>query len=407
VVDSSEGASGPVYFVLGEGEPRVPGLDAAVLGLSLDGAAATKTFLVAASDAFGARSDDNLVRVPGDQAPPGLEAGDTVRMGDGRAAVVTSVSAAEVIVDANHEFAGQDITLSVTLVAHTPASSLQRATFGLGCFWGPELAFQRVPGVMGSSVGYANGKVPNPTYEAVCSGATGHAECVQLAFDPAAVSYEALLQLFWERHDPTQLNRQGNDVGTQYRSGVYAHDAAQLAVAQASAAAEAAKRPGGKVATEVVMLDKYYRAEEYHQSYLAKGGRNGRAQSPAKMCNDPIRCVARAGHAMCAVRIGISRADARNAAAPCVAQLLRVNAACVSSHARHSIAGVRVASREQRGAQLRRNAVAQRARRLLRGAHAAQQPHVARRAAHGHILIIAVVCVCQRCIANACIHARG
>ena len=109
--------------------------------------------VVAAASAFGVRSDENVMRVPGALAPPGLEAGDVVRMADGRAATVTSVTAAEVVVDANHEFAGLDVTLDVELLAHTPAGRLRRATFGCGCFWGPELAFQRVPGVMSTSVG--------------------------------------------------------------------------------------------------------------------------------------------------------------------------------------------------------------------------------------------------------------
>ena len=117
--------------------------------------------------------------------------------------------------DANPEFAGQDVTLEVEVVLHTPQEALQWATFGMGCFWGPELHFARVPGVMATAVGYSNGSVPNPTYEAVCTGATGHAEVVQLAFDPAVVSYDALLSVFWTRHNPTQAGGQGNDIGTQ------------------------------------------------------------------------------------------------------------------------------------------------------------------------------------------------
>ncbi len=290
-MDSSDGPAGPAYFTVLAEPPRVPGLDSAVLGLSLGGTARAR---VAAADAFGARSDDDIFRVPAAMAPPGLEPGDVVRMGDGRAATVTSVSKTEVVVDANHEFAGQDLELAVEVIAHTPAAQLQRATFGMGCFWGPQLVFSRVPGVMSTAVGYANGSVANPSYEAVCSGATGHSEVVQVAFDPAVVSFDELLTVFWGRHDPTQLNRQGNDVGTQYRSGVYAHDDAQLAAAVASAEAERARRAaaGSKagLATEVVKLTSYYAAEEYHQAYLAKGGRNGNAQSPAKMCTDPIRC---------------------------------------------------------------------------------------------------------------------
>ena len=219
----------------------------------------------------------------------GLEAGDTVRLGDGRPGLIISATKAEVVVDANPEFAGQDITLDVEVVLHTPQEALQWATFGMGCFWGPELHFARVPGVMATAVGYSNGSVPNPTYEAVCTGATGHAEVVQLAFDPAVVSYDALLSVFWTRHNPTQAGGQGNDIGTQYRSGIYAHDDAQLAAAQASAAAESARR-GQSLATEIVPLKAYYRAEDYHQAYLAKGGRNGNAQSPAKGCTLGVRC---------------------------------------------------------------------------------------------------------------------
>jgi peptide-methionine (S)-S-oxide reductase len=149
----------------------------------------------------------------------------------------------------------------------------QTAILGMGCFWGVERVFWKLPGVWVTSVGYAGGLTPNPTYEEVCSGRTGHAEVVQVVFDPAATSYGALLKAFWENHDPTQGMRQGNDVGTQYRSAIYVLDAAQRAEAEASrdayqAALTAAGR--GRITTEIVEAGPYYFAEDYHQGYLAK-----------------------------------------------------------------------------------------------------------------------------------------
>jgi peptide-methionine (S)-S-oxide reductase len=153
---------------------------------------------------------------------------------------------------------------------------LQVAVFGLGCFWGAERKFWQTPGVFATSAGYAGGSTPNPTYEEVCSGATGHAEVVQVVFDPKAISYAELLKVFWESHDPTQGMRQGNDHGTQYRSAVYASDDAQLAVAlESKAAYETQLRAAGygEVTTEIRPLSEagpFYYAEDYHQQYLHK-----------------------------------------------------------------------------------------------------------------------------------------
>jgi peptide-methionine (S)-S-oxide reductase len=147
------------------------------------------------------------------------------------------------------------------------------AEFGLGCFWGAERLFWTIPGVWSTAVGYQGGAASNPTYEEVCSGRTGHAEVVRVVFDPKAVSYDALLRAFWEAHDPTQGMRQGNDVGTQYRSAIYAHGEAQLAAARASREAyqAALRRAGrGEVTTEIRPAPEFYYAEEYHQQYLAK-----------------------------------------------------------------------------------------------------------------------------------------
>ena len=149
----------------------------------------------------------------------------------------------------------------------------EQAMFGLGCFWGAERVFWRAPGVWTTAVGYAAGVTPNPTYEEVCSGMTGHNEVVLLVYDPKLTSYEAMLKLFWENHDPTQGMRQGNDVGTQYRSGIYVFSPAQREAAEASKAAYAkalAARGLGAITTEILDAPAFYYAEDYHQQYLAK-----------------------------------------------------------------------------------------------------------------------------------------
>jgi len=150
---------------------------------------------------------------------------------------------------------------------------LQLAQFGLGCFWGAERIFWQTPGVYSTAVGYAGGATPNPTYEEVCSGFTNHAEAVLVVFDPQRISYEQLLKVFWEGHDPTQGMRQGNDRGSQYRSAIYTYDEAQMqaAVATRDAFQAALKAKGyGKVTTEIKPAGEFYYAEEYHQQYLGK-----------------------------------------------------------------------------------------------------------------------------------------
>ncbi|GLY64111.1 peptide-methionine (S)-S-oxide reductase MsrA [Amycolatopsis taiwanensis] len=152
-------------------------------------------------------------------------------------------------------------------------AGLQTAVFGLGCFWGAERLFWQTPGVYSTAVGYAGGYTPNPTYEEVCTGRTGHAEAVLVVFDPAQVSYATLLKVFWEGHDPTQGMRQGNDVGTQYRSAIYYSDDAQRAEAEASRTSFAtalASAGYGAVTTEIAPLRDFYYAEDYHQQYLHK-----------------------------------------------------------------------------------------------------------------------------------------
>jgi peptide-methionine (S)-S-oxide reductase len=148
------------------------------------------------------------------------------------------------------------------------------ATFGAGCFWGVEEEFRKVKGVKSTAVGYAGGKTENPSYEDVCSHTTGHAEVVEVEYDPAEVSYEKLLEVFFEAHDPTQVNRQGPDVGDQYRTAIFFHTPEQE---KAARAAKAALEKSGKhrrpIATEIAPAPKFWRAEEYHQQYIEKRGR--------------------------------------------------------------------------------------------------------------------------------------
>ena len=151
--------------------------------------------------------------------------------------------------------------------------NMQQAVFGLGCFWGAERRFWDADGVYTTAAGYAGGITPNPTYEEVCSGDTGHAEVVLVVFDPAFTSFEELLKLFWESHDPTQGMRQGNDIGTQYRSAIYTMDDSQQNVARHSRAAyesELKAAGHGEITTEITPLEAFYYAEDYHQQYLAK-----------------------------------------------------------------------------------------------------------------------------------------
>jgi peptide-methionine (S)-S-oxide reductase len=149
----------------------------------------------------------------------------------------------------------------------------RQALFGLGCFWGSERKFWQLPGVYTTAVGYAAGYTPNPTYREVCTGMTGHNEVVLVVFDPKTVSYETLLKTFWESHDPTQGMQQGNDVGTQYRSGIYYYDDAQREAAERSRAAyqeQLTKSGYGRITTEITPAREFYYAEDYHQQYLAK-----------------------------------------------------------------------------------------------------------------------------------------
>jgi peptide-methionine (S)-S-oxide reductase len=172
----------------------------------------------------------------------------------------------------------------------------EQAVFGMGCFWGAEKLFWQADGVWTTAVGYAGGYTPNPTYEEVCSGSTGHTEAVLVVFDPAKTSYEEMLRIFWEGHDPTQGMRQGNDAGTQYRSAIYYTTPAQQALAEASRAMyqERLQESGlGEITTEIAASGPFYYAEDYHQQYLAKNP-NGYCGSGGTGVSCPIELVARA-----------------------------------------------------------------------------------------------------------------
>ena len=159
-----------------------------------------------------------------------------------------------------------------TALAPPYPDGTQIAEFALGCFWGAEKTYWRTPGVVSTAVGYEGGFTPNPTYEEVCTGRTGHAETVRVVFDPSRISYEDLLRVFWESHDPTQGMRQGNDLGTQYRSAIFYHSPQQQATAEASRAAyqkNLAEAGYGEITTEIVPASDFYFAEDYHQQYLS------------------------------------------------------------------------------------------------------------------------------------------
>ena len=249
-----------------------------------------RTFEVSAADGFGAK-DPRLgpLAVPAVQAPAGMKAGDLAGLENGMLARVVSVDASTVVIDANHFLAGEDLELDVTLLAPPAenAAGLAVAYFAGGCFWGLELAFQREVGVAATAVGYAMGDVPNPTYEAVCSGTTGHTEAVKVVYDPALVSFEKLCDLHWDRLGENRyaLNRVGNDVGTQYRHGIYYADADQKAAALESKRVEGLRDPDRTIVTEILPVDVFYAAEDYHQQYLQKKG-----QSAKKDDATTIRC---------------------------------------------------------------------------------------------------------------------
>lgn len=275
---------GTVRFVVGAGN-LLPCLHAAVqkmdVGEKLVGAE------IAPADAFGESNPElGPIELPRDAAPAGLEVGNIVQLSTGQRARVTVVTDDVVAIDTNSPMAGVTLSLDAELVAcQSPAEAgVLVAHFALGCFWGAELAFQREPGVLATKVGYTQGEKEEPTYQEVCSGATGHTEAVQVVYDPAEVTYERLLELFWDRLGDNRflLNQVGNDRGTQYRHGIYPHSPEQKAAAEASLMEQPR---ADAVQTEIRDAAKFWDAEDYHQQYLQKGG-----QSAKKEASETIRC---------------------------------------------------------------------------------------------------------------------
>lgn len=290
--DSSRDRGDPLSFVVGAGTV-IRGFDDAVRGLKVGESRKTR---IEPERAYGERSDEMMLTVPRHMVPEEmtLSPGSKVPLSNGMMALVVEVTDKEVKLDMNHELAGKALTFDMELIGFQemvlgpPQAGLKRAVFGLGCFWGAELAYQRVPGVVSTKVGYTHGETENPTYEQVCSGNTGHAEAVAVDYNPTEVSFEQLVDLFWERlgKSALTLNQVGNDVGTQYRSGIYPQDDEQKAVAEASKR-NAAEKLGKETVVEVASGENvpFYLAEKYHQRYLEKGG-----QSAEKNATETIRC---------------------------------------------------------------------------------------------------------------------
>jgi methionine-S-sulfoxide reductase len=284
---SDEEGELPLTFIVGK-NAVITGLENAVMGMDI-GEKKTNV-LVGPSDAYGARRDDLTAVIAKDKAPAGMEVGITVGLSNGMTAVVTDEDPEGYTIDANHPLAGKDMSYDVDVVDAVPKEQVKEVYFGAGCFWGPALYFKRLVGVIDTEVGYCNGTVETVTYEDVCSGTTGHNEVVKVLYNEKEVTLGDLVrEHILKAHDPTTLNRQGNDSGTQYRSGIYLTSEAEKQEVERMID-ELQPEYSGQIVTEVDIVDKYNVAEDYHQAYLEKGGRFGRKQSAAKKCNDPIRC---------------------------------------------------------------------------------------------------------------------
>ncbi|KAG5188013.1 peptide methionine sulfoxide reductase [Tribonema minus] len=271
---------GQVRFVVGAGG-FLPAIHKAVEKMQVGEA---KELQLSGDDAYGDADEALIATLPLDQAPPNLQRGQVLRLWTGQKARVTDVTADAFTLDMNRLNAGAVLSVALRVLDAAPPSTLETADFAAGCFWGLELAFQRAPGVVSTKVGYTQGAKKDPTYTEVCAGTTGHAEAVRVLFDPAQTTFDALLDVFWGRHDPTQLNGQGNDLGTQYRGGVYYHSEAQKAAIEESRAREQAKHDK-PIVTEVLPAATFWDAEDYHQQYLEKGG-----QIAKKAASETIRC---------------------------------------------------------------------------------------------------------------------
>ncbi|CAN0427497.1 unnamed protein product [Pylaiella littoralis] len=245
-----------------------------------------KKVTVPPKDAFGEYDPELTATLGMDSAPGDISVGTVLQLWTGQKATVTEITDENFKIDWNPEQAGTSLVMDVKVLEATAAeSTLKTATFAGGCFWGLELAFQRAKGVVSTKAGYSQGAVKKPSYSEVCSGKTGHTEAVQVMYDPSEITYENLLRIFFDRHDPTQANGQGNDKGTQYRAGVYFHDDQQREAAEKFFAEEMATRRLKKMATELEEVREFYGAEDEHQQYLQKGGQDAR-----KEATETIRC---------------------------------------------------------------------------------------------------------------------
>ena len=274
---------GECRLVLGDGG-FLPCLHSTVLGMK---PGEKKEEFVPPAQAFGEKKPDmGPVEIPASAAPEGLEVGMLVRLVTGATARVTDMNHETVTIDANDPMAGETLKLSVEVLSvDSGATSLELADFAIGCFWGAELAFQREKGVISTKVGYTQGSKENPTYQEVCSGSTGHTECVQVKFDPSETAYSRLCSLFWERLGDSRYlpDQVGNDRGTQYRHGIYFHSEEQKMISEQTL--QEAALLGPKIYTEIKAAEKFWDAEDYHMQYLQKGGQDARKQA-----TETIRC---------------------------------------------------------------------------------------------------------------------
>lgn len=246
-----------------------------------------KEVTIPPEDTFGEYDSTMTARLGIESAPEGMETGMTVQLWNGLKAKVAEITETDFKLDWNPMGAGTSLVMDVKVIDAVKGDTvLKKATFAGGCFWGLELAFQRATGVISTKAGYAQGFVKNPSYSDVCGGKTGHTEAVQVMYDPAETTYEDLLRIFFARHDPTQVNGQGNDKGPQYRAGVYYHDEEQQKSAEAFFAEQQSSRGlPKKLATELEAVREFFDAEVEHQQYLQKGG-----QDAKKEATETIRC---------------------------------------------------------------------------------------------------------------------
>lgn len=281
----------PFLYQVGSGTV-VEGFDNVVMGMAV-GEKRSRT--LSPEETYGEYDEEGMVTIPTAEGPEDAEVGMKFMVEDeegyGLPAIITDLNDEEMVLDFNHELASQTLDVEIEMLSLRKAANLSKATFGAGRFWAIQLRFERVPGVLESVAGYSQGESTEATsYDEVTSGTTGHAEVVQVTYDPKEVSYQDLLNIFFESHDPTQLNRQGEDIGNHYRSGIYVHDEQQAAIANETIA-KLNDRLGGTVVTEVQPLANYQVAEDEHQHFLACGGQYGKMQSAEKGCTDPIRAI--------------------------------------------------------------------------------------------------------------------